>query len=320
MAIRLPSASTSSFHTAAVLHASRRQGQSTKKRNIQRTHERQSKEAENQPSVILGTRAREEVDLWPKCDLAKCLVNPYNLNGPPPASSSSSEPSSSTSMSSTTTETIEISELGTTIQIPKDTNYGIGEVEKKMLFEELPVLSAQAPFLASTSHFNSVFDSQASPLSADVLAQRQAEAVKKETTKLSAFGMVINLQNANAKGIAYENRRRIILEFSAPENPFDPGRPEVQGEFPVLRLHLSLSCANVHVCCVAALLTYKIRNLWSHLTTFKRDVGNRRGLRKLIHQRAKILRYLKREDQDRYEALLPRLALDPKSVEGELVV
>lgn len=72
--------------------------------------------------------------------------------------------------------------------------------------------------------------------------------------------------------------------------------------------------------CLAALLTYKIRNLWSHLTTFKRDVGNRRGLLKLIHQRAKILRYLKREDQDRYEAVLPRLALDPRSVEGELVI
>src|SRR5882672_1312430 len=70
----------------------------------------------------------------------------------------------------------------------------------------------------------------------------------------------------------------------------------------------------------AALLTYQIRNLWNHLTTFKRDVGNRRGLLKLVHQRAKILRYLKKTDQDRYEAILPRLALEPKSVEGELVI
>ena len=70
----------------------------------------------------------------------------------------------------------------------------------------------------------------------------------------------------------------------------------------------------------AALLTYRIRNLWNHLTKFRRDIGNRRGLRKLVHERAKVLRYLKRKDQDRYETVLERLALEPESVEGELVV
>lgn len=71
---------------------------------------------------------------------------------------------------------------------------------------------------------------------------------------------------------------------------------------------------------LAALLTYKIRKLWSHLLSFKRDVGNRRALRQLIHDRAKLLRYLKRQDRDRYETILDRLALDPEAVEGELVV
>ncbi|KAF9444104.1 hypothetical protein P691DRAFT_736981 [Macrolepiota fuliginosa MF-IS2] len=299
---RLTVPSSSSFHTAAILHAVRRQGQSVKKLNIQRTHERQAKEAENRPSVVLGTRAHEEAELWSKSDLAKCLVNPHNLNGPPATSPSSPSASSAASPTSSAnaslTETLEISELGTTVQVPRDANYGIGQVEKEILFEELPVLSAQAPFLAPTSHFNSVFDSKVSPPSAEVLKQRQTDAVKKETAKLDAFSRVIDLQNANAKGIAYENRRRIVLEFSAPANPFDPGRAEVQ----------------------AALLTYQIRNLWSHLTTFKSDVGNRRGLLKLIHQRAKILRYLKSKDQDRYEAVLPRLALEPSSIEGELVI
>lgn len=70
----------------------------------------------------------------------------------------------------------------------------------------------------------------------------------------------------------------------------------------------------------AALLTYKIRNLWNHLQTFKRDVGNRRGLTKLVHQRAKILKYLKNTDRDRYDAALARLGLEPGAVEGELVV
>ena len=71
---------------------------------------------------------------------------------------------------------------------------------------------------------------------------------------------------------------------------------------------------------LAALMTYQIQNLWKHLTTFKRDVGNRRGLRMLVHQRAKMLKYLKRKSLDRYEALLQRLGLDPESVEGELIV
>jgi len=109
---------------------------------------------------------------------------------------------------------------------------------------------------------------------------------------------LISLRNANAKGIAFENRKRIIATFSEPSNPHDPGRPEVQ----------------------AALLTYKIRNLWNHLQTFKRDVGNRRGLTHLVHQRAKILRYLKNTDRDRYDAVLARLGLEPGAVEGELVV
>lgn len=71
---------------------------------------------------------------------------------------------------------------------------------------------------------------------------------------------------------------------------------------------------------LAALLTYQIRNLWTHLTNFRRDIGNRRGLRKLVHQRAKILKYLKGRDLNRYETVLARLALEPESVEGELVV
>src|SRR5437763_1970175 len=62
----------------------------------------------------------------------------------------------------------------------------------------------------------------------------------------------------------------------------------------------------------AALLTYKIRNLWSHLTKYKRDIANRRSLRKLVHQRAKVLRYLRQTDRDRYETVLSRLALEPE--------
>lgn len=64
----------------------------------------------------------------------------------------------------------------------------------------------------------------------------------------------------------------------------------------------------------------RIRALWGHLSKFKKDISNRRSLRRLVHQRAKVLRYLKRVDRDRYDRILERLALEPQSVEGELVV
>jgi small subunit ribosomal protein S15 len=64
----------------------------------------------------------------------------------------------------------------------------------------------------------------------------------------------------------------------------------------------------------------RIRGLWDHLIAHKKDLGNRLSLRKLVHQRAKLLKYLKRLDRGRYDALLPRLALEPEAVEGELIV
>ncbi len=70
----------------------------------------------------------------------------------------------------------------------------------------------------------------------------------------------------------------------------------------------------------AALATMRIRNLWDHLSRCKRDIANRRSLRKLVHERAKILRYLKSVDEDRYDRILERLGLERGAVEGELVV
>jgi len=172
------------------------------------------------------------------------------------------------------------------VHMPQQLGFGVGDAERMMLFDKLPMLSAEAETLGAEH------DSQ------ETKSAKYALGLEKELKKANSFAQLLDLRNANAAGIAYENRRRIIAAFSSPSNPIDPGRSEVQ----------------------AALLTYRIRNLWNHLTTFKRDVGNRRGLRKLVHQRAKILKYLKRKDQDRYENVLERLALEPESVEGELVV
>ena len=64
----------------------------------------------------------------------------------------------------------------------------------------------------------------------------------------------------------------------------------------------------------------QIRNLWEHLTRCRKDVANHRSLRVLLHKRAKILKYLKNKDADRYERILERLGLEPEAVEGEINV
>lgn len=55
---------------------------------------------------------------------------------------------------------------------------------------------------------------------------------ERQLQNANMFAKVLDLRNANAAGIAYENRRRIIHAFSGPENPFDTGRAEVQGVRP----------------------------------------------------------------------------------------
>ena len=52
----------------------------------------------------------------------------------------------------------------------------------------------------------------------------------------------------------------------------------------------------------------------------KKDLHGRRAIRMLIHQRQKMLKYIKRLDRDRYDRILERVALEPEAVEGELVV
>lgn len=52
----------------------------------------------------------------------------------------------------------------------------------------------------------------------------------------------------------------------------------------------------------------------------KKDISGRRALRMLVHQRAKLLKYIKRVDRDRYDVILQRVALEPEAVEGELIV
>ena len=70
-------------------------------------------------------------------------------------------------------------------------------------------------------------------------------------------------------------------------NPSDTGSPEVQ----------------------VALLSARIDQLSGHFTDHKKDHHSRRGLLKMVNQRRKLLDYLKRIDQGRYQELISRLGL-----------
>lgn len=252
----------------------------TSKVKEERRAERYERATYNRPSPILGTRPGDD-SKWNTCDLARILVNEEELAAPP--------------------RMIPRERPIGVVHEPEQYAFALTKTEADELFGKLPILSSEIASKVvqefaqkETGEVERVGDG----LNTQEVISTGQESGNRELRKANIFAKVVDLRNADADGIAYENRRRIIEAFSGPENPFDPGRTEVQ----------------------AAILTYRIRNLWNHLTKYKRDVGNRRGLRQLVHQRAKVLKYLKRTDRERYDLLLQRLALEPESVEGELIV
>ena len=80
-------------------------------------------------------------------------------------------------------------------------------------------------------------------------------------------------------------KREIITQFK--RGDADTGSPEVQ----------------------VALITKRVRDLTEHLREHKHDHASRRGLKKLVGQRTRLLRYLKRQDVERYRAAIKTLGL-----------
>ena len=85
--------------------------------------------------------------------------------------------------------------------------------------------------------------------------------------------------------ITAERKTELIDEFKQSDS--DTGSPEVQ----------------------VAILTSRIVALTDHFKEHKKDNHSRRGLLKMVSRRRRLLDYLKRKDQTRYEALIKRLGL-----------
>ena len=58
-----------------------------------------------------------------------------------------------------------------------------------------------------------------------------------------------------------------------------------------------------------ALLTARINHLTEHLREHRKDHHSRRGLLMLVGQRRRLLDYLRRNDVERYRALIAKLGL-----------
>jgi len=83
-----------------------------------------------------------------------------------------------------------------------------------------------------------------------------------------------------------QDRKAAVIKDNA-RGANDTGSPEVQ----------------------VAILSERIANLTEHFKTHAKDNHSRRGLLKLVSQRRRLLDYLKKKDEARYDALIQKLGL-----------
>ena len=85
--------------------------------------------------------------------------------------------------------------------------------------------------------------------------------------------------------VTAERKQEIIKENGRGKG--DTGSPEVQ----------------------VAILTERINNLTDHFKGHAKDNHSRRGLLMMVNKRRSLLDYLKKEDSERYSALIAKLGL-----------
>lgn len=85
--------------------------------------------------------------------------------------------------------------------------------------------------------------------------------------------------------ITQERKSTLVKEYATHEG--DTGSPEVQ----------------------VAILTERITNLTEHLKTHQKDFASRRGLLMMVGQRRRLLDYLRKTNDGRYQDLIARLGL-----------
>ncbi|KAG9013141.1 hypothetical protein FRB94_003581 [Tulasnella sp. JGI-2019a] len=268
------------------------------------------------PHPVLGL-SEANAEKWKETKLYKILVKPEDLEAT----------ANSATSSGTSHAIVGLAEgQSSATSAPADLAFGLSKDTVHHLLHTLPALNKSLQLStdrAASEPLDSILDRRKGPAAQRAYTPYNYNAPTTTTSPLNpsspssnptpsetrsnkaseALMKIIDLRNASAGGIAYENRRRIVEAFSSPaegrKGP-DTGRPEVQ----------------------AALLTAQIRNLWNHLLgkQHRHDIHSRRSLQLLVHQRARILKYLRRVDPIRYEMVLPEIGVEKGAVEGEIIV
>ena len=172
----------------------------SKKDNAERRAQRTVDAKHIRPDPILG-HAPGDDSKWRNCDLAKVLVSHTELQSP-------SAP-------------VPPFDVTQPLKLPESFQWGIGgdPQAQQFLFEALPDVSSQRA-LKNMDVVN--------PRDA-VVKRKILEGQWAEMHNAHVLTRLVDLRNASAGGIAFENRRRCVEAFSAPDKPNDTGRPEVQG-------------------------------------------------------------------------------------------
>ena len=152
---------------------------------------------------MLGTASGSDDAAWASCDLARALVRPDEL------------------APSAAPHDLHIPAADADVRVPPALAFGIREREQRMLFAHLPLLAAD---MDTRREMNGAPGMKVADMNA-----HHDRALAEGVEQANALARLVDLRNANAAGIAFENRRRVIAAFSEPEKPNDTGRTEVQG-------------------------------------------------------------------------------------------
>ncbi|GAA6063552.1 hypothetical protein JCM10212_002664 [Sporobolomyces blumeae] len=247
----------------------RRKTRLVRKANLEKKAQLVRQHEQARPDPVFGFAQGNE-QLWDKSLLKKILLDKREVWGRVVKNEADIQQQAAAASSSAT---------------PKLYNFGLDENTAQQLAEVLPATAALRSTLGDGA---TSVDS--------VMLSRFEKATQLEDQKKDTLMRLVDLRNADSKGIEVENTRRIVEAFG--RAPGDTASPEVQ----------------------AAIMTARIRSLSSHLISSPRDIQNRQSLRGLISKRAKVLKYLRAVSVTRYEECLDKIGVEPRAVEGEVVV
>ncbi|GAA5857592.1 hypothetical protein JCM8547_004286 [Rhodosporidiobolus lusitaniae] len=265
------SAGARSF-SASAPHAeskAKRKTRLVRKANVEKAAQLVRQHQAAHPDPVFGF-AKGNDELWDKSLLKSILLAKEDVWGQPAAAGGAAARAAAESGEGFT---------------PKLFNFGLTAEQAEQLSEDLP----------ATAALRATLGGQATSVDT-VMLSRFEEATEAEQRKRDTLMRIVDLRNADSKGIEVENKRRIVAAFG--RTPGDTASAEVQ----------------------AAILTARIRSLSSHLISQPRDIHNRQALRQLISKRANVLKYLRAVSVSRYEECLEKIGVEPRAVEGEVIV